>query len=240
MNRDQHEPDEQALLEHFRAHSQAEPSAELDARILAAARAAQLSSKPSWSQRLHAWLFGPGGRQRWSVAVAGLACVGIGVSLTWRTLEQTPDAYDAPMPRAVMAPAPAAPMADAEAPQDLQREQAPAMQSYSQTRQRAEKKESAPVLAEEMRKQAPIASEALSDALAPDEAPPMAAGAAPQANKAVQARKTVQPETGLLLQLLELRRAGKTEEAKTLEQRLQRDYPQLDIEAQLQRLENNR
>ena len=174
MNRDQHDPHEQALLDHFRAHSQGEPSAELDARILAAARAAQVASKPSWSQRLHAWLFGPGGRQRWSVAVAGLACVGIGVSLTWRTLEQTPDAYDAPMPRAVMAPAPAAPMAEAEAPQGLLREQAPAVQRYSQERQRAEKKESAPVLAEEMRKQAPIASEALSDALVPEAASSMA------------------------------------------------------------------
>ena len=235
MNRDKHEPYEQALLEHFRAHSQGEPSAELDARILAAARAAQVSSKPSWSQRLHAWLFGPGGRQRWSVAVAGLACVGIGVSLTWRTLEQTPDAYDAPMPRAVMAPAPApapaSPMAEADAPQGLLREQAPAMQSYSQERQRAEKKESAPVLAEEMRKQAPIASEALSDALVPEAASSMA----PQVSKAVE------PESEqLLLQLLELRRAGKTEQAKTLQQRLQQDYPQMDIEAQMERLENNR
>ena len=235
MNRDQHEPNEQALLEHFRAHSQAEPSAELDARILAAARAAQVSSKPGWSQRLHAWLFGSGGRQRWSVAVAGLACVGIGASLTWRTLEQTPDVYDAPMPRAVMAPAPAAPVAEAEAPQGLLREQASAMQSYSQERQRAEKKESAPVLAKEMRKQAPIASEALLDAAAPDTAPSIAAGAAPRASKAVQ------PESEqLLLQLLELRRAGKTVEAKALQQRLQRDHPQLDIEAQLQRLESNR
>jgi hypothetical protein len=235
MNRDQHDPHEQALLEHFRTHDQAEPSAELDARILTAARAAQASSKPSWSQRLHAWLFGSGGRQRWSVAVAGLACVGIGVSLTWRTLEQAPDVYDAPMPRAVMAPAPAAPMAEAEAPQGLLREQAPAMQSYSQERQRAEKKESAPLLAEEARKQAPVASEVLSDSLASDAESPMAAGAAPQASKVVQ------PESErLLLQLLELRRAGKTEEAEKLQQRLQRDYPQLDIEAQLQRLEENR
>ena len=235
MNRDQHEPNEQALLDHFRVHSQAEPSAELDARILAAARAAQVSSRPSWSQRVHAWLFGPGGRQRWSVAVAGLACVGIGVSLTWRTLEQTPDVYDAPMPRAVMAPAPVAPMAEAEAPQGLLREQAPAMQSYSQERQRAEKKASQPVLAEEARKQAPVASEALSDAQAPAADMSMAAGATPQKSKAVQ------PESEqLLLQLLELRRAGEVDEAKALQQRLQRDYPQLDIEAQLLRLESNR
>lgn len=235
MNRDQHEPNEQALLEHFRAHSQAEPSAELDARILAAARTAQISSTPSWSQRVHAWLFGSGGRQHWSVAVTGLACVGIGVSLTWRTLEQTPETYDAPMPRAVMAPAPAAPVAEAEAPQGLLREQAPAMQSYSQMQKKAEKKASQPVLAEEARKQAPVASEALSDAQAPSAEMSTAASAAPQKSKVVQ------PESEqLLLQLLELRRGGKVDEAKALQQRLQRDYPQLDIEAQLQRLESNR
>lgn len=122
-------------------------------------------------------------------------------------------------------------MAEAAAPQGLLREQAPAVQRYSQERQRAEKKESAPVLAEEMRKQAPIASEALSDALVPEAASSMA----PRVSKAVE------PESEqLLLQLLELRRAGKTEEAKTLQQRLQRDYPQMDIEAQMERLENNR
>ena len=78
---------EQALLAHFRAHDSGEPSTELDARILAAAsaaaREARQADKPEsgWAQRLHQWLFGSG-RQRWSVAVAGLACVGIGVSLT--------------------------------------------------------------------------------------------------------------------------------------------------------------
>lgn len=235
MNRDQHELQEQALLDHFRAHSPAEPSAELDARILAAARAAQAASKPSWNQRLHAWLFGRGGRQRWSVAVAGLACVGIGVSLTWRTLEQTPDAYDAPLPRAVMAPAPAAPMAEVEAPQGLLREQAPSMQSYSQARQKAEKRTSAPVLAEEAREQASSASEALPDAQAPDAEPPMTAESAPPAGKAGQPQSEQ-----LLLQLLELRRAGKVDEARALQQRLRRDYPQMDIEVQLERLENNR
>lgn len=231
MNRDQHEPHEQALLEHFRAHSPAEPSAELDARILAAARAAQESSKSSWNQRLHAWLFGPGGRQRWSLAVAGLACVGIGVSLTWRTLEQTPDNYGVPMPRAVIAPAPAAPMADAEAPQGLLREQAPALQSYSQARQKAEKKQSTPVLADDTGKQAPDEAGVLLSA--PSAELPMAAvESVPLAGMAAK----LDTEKALM-QLLELRRAGKVEEAQRLQQRLQLDYPQLDIEAQLERLE---
>jgi hypothetical protein len=234
MNRDQHKPSEQALLEHFRAHSHAEPSAELDARILAAARAAQAPGKPGWSQRLHTWLFGPGGRQRWSLAVAGLACVGIGVSLTWRTLEQSPDSYDAPMPRAVMAPTPAAPMAETEESQGLLREQAPAMQSYSRARQMAEKKQSAPILAEDAGKQAADAANDVQSA--PSAALPTAAAeSAPLAGMA--AKRDVEKT---LMQLLEFRRTGKVEEAQRLQQRLQLDYPQLDIEVQLERLERNR
>ncbi|PZR31521.1 MAG: hypothetical protein DI524_18360, partial [Ectopseudomonas oleovorans] len=114
--KDQREPldHEQALLAHFCAHGSGEPSAELDARILAAASAAAREAQQSgtaesgWAQRLHQWLFGSG-RQRWSVAVAGLACLGIGVSLTWRTLEQTPEAFDAVPPSVAMSPAAPAP-----------------------------------------------------------------------------------------------------------------------------------
>ena len=59
----QHDQDlqqEQQLLEHFREHSQGEPSAAVDALILAAARQAVEPPRPSLSQRLHAWLFGAG------------------------------------------------------------------------------------------------------------------------------------------------------------------------------------
>ena len=111
MNHDQHIPDEQErqMLEHFRQHSGGEPSARLDAQILAAASAAMRSAatteaKPGLSARLHNWLFGAGGRQRWSVALAGVACLGIGVSLTWRTFEQAPDAFDAVPSGASMSP----------------------------------------------------------------------------------------------------------------------------------------
>lgn len=100
------------LLQHFRQHSQGEPSAAIDALILAAARDAlapqPAKPKSDWSHRLHAWLFGPGGRTRWSAAFASLAIVGIGLSLTWRTQEQAPALYDAPAPMAAQAPAPLA------------------------------------------------------------------------------------------------------------------------------------
>jgi hypothetical protein len=97
----QHDQDlqqEQQLLEHFREHSQGEPSAAVDALILAAASQAVEPPRSSLSQRLHAWLFGAGSRTRWSMAVAGLAVFGIGLNLSLHTREQLPQAYDIPAP----------------------------------------------------------------------------------------------------------------------------------------------
>lgn len=205
---------EQALLAHFRAHGSGEPSAELDARILAAAsaaaREARQADKPEsgWAQRLHQWLFGSG-RQRWSVAVAGLACVGIGVSLTWRTLEQTPDAFDAVPPSVAMNPAAPAP-----APMEAKR----AAENESMARMA--------VPQERMRSQAPSADRA--------EAPIASAAAiAPMAELVIQS----EPREALL-RLLELRKANKQEEAQRLLEQLKADYPQLDIEAELEHLAN--
>ncbi|MDA7087850.1 hypothetical protein PH586_15775 [Pseudomonas sp. SA3-5] len=235
MNRDQYDPQdvaqERALLEHFRAQSQAEPSAELDAQILAAARAAQPAVRPGWSQRLHSWLFGHAGRQRWSLAVAGLASVGIGVSLTWRTLAPAPEYFIAPMPRAVMAPA--APMADTAAPHALLREQA--APGYAEPRQKAEKQQSMSVLMGGAVRQAPVEVEALADAPVPSAELSATLGSIPPANIAV-----TQDAENMLMQLLELRRAGKTEEARALQQRLHLDYPQMEIEAQLERIGGRR
>lgn len=209
---------EQALLAHFRAHSGGEPSAELDARILAAASAAareparQAADEPGagWSQRLHRWLFG-GGRQRWSVALAGLACVGIGVSLTWRTLERSPDAFDAVPPAAVMAPA--APMAEKSAPEReaLARQYAaPAASAPAERKKEMLRMPSAPV--------ASMADTAVEQSAALAE---LVAKAEPRDN---------------LLRLLALRRAGEEEEAQRLLKQLQVEHPQLDIEAELGRL----
>ena len=114
----QHDQDlqqEQQLLEHFREHSRGEPSAAVDALILAAAHDALVDAQPrlNWSQRLHAWLFGAGSRTRWSMAVAGLAVFGIGLNLALHTRERLPQTYDAPAPASApalqeMAPAPIA------------------------------------------------------------------------------------------------------------------------------------
>lgn len=203
---------EQELLAHFRAHGSGEPSAELDARILAeasaAARETQQAAKAEsgWAQRLHQWLFGSG-RQRWSVAVAGLAYLGIGVSLTWRTLEQTPEAFDAVPPSVAMSPAAPAP-----APMAAKR----AAESESVARMA--------VPQERMRSQAPSADIA--------EAPMASTAAiAPMAELVIQS----EPREALL-RLLELRKANKQEEAQRLLEQLKADYPQLDIEAELEHL----
>jgi hypothetical protein len=220
MNHDQQRPDaqEQQLLAHFREHAGGEPSAELDALILGAARAELTKEpRPGPAQRLHNWLFG-GGRQRWSLALAGLACVGVGVSLTWRTLERTPPVFDAPS-EVLMAPtmrsaAPAAPMADAmPAPQARERQglsEAPAKKAL----------------------EAEVAVEALSSY------EDLAVGAAAAAPPAELARKTGEAEFARQLQRLsKLRRDGWQEEADQLLLQLMRDYPQRNIELELRALE---
>lgn len=203
---------EQALLAHFRAQTTGEPSAQLDARILAASAALHGGErKPgsrSWSERLHGWLFGSG-RPRWSVAVAGLACLGVGVSLTWRTLEQSPERFDSVAPTALVAPA----------PRSARPEQMEAMpaQEYSRAARQsaAQPQETAPVL----RKQAP---------------PQAAMRVAPAAQAGALADLVDKTEPrGSLLRLLALRATGDQEQAAELLERLRLDYPQLDIEKEL-------
>lgn len=246
MNHDQHRLDEQErqMLEHFRQHNGGEPSAQLDAQILAAASAAARSAptaevKHGLSARLHNWLFGAGGRQRWSVALAGVACLGIGVSLTWRTFEQAPDAFDAVPSGAPMAPAAArmapqpapmpAPLAESAAAADEpQRSRAapsaPQTQGYSADAAKAEKKLSADASNQLLREE--VAADALHDT-----APALSA---PEKAPASLAEQHLRSE---LQRLLKLRRDGWTDEADALLLQLMREHPELDIDAQLQQLQ---
>jgi len=250
MNHDQQRLDEQErqILEHFRQHSGGEPSAQLDAQILAAASAAARSAatteaKPGLSARLHNWLFGAGGRQRWSVALAGVACLGIGVSLTWRTFEQAPDAFDAVSSGAPMAPAAArmapqsapmpAPLAESavvadEAERSRAAQPAPVIQGYSADAAKAEKKLSAGASNQLLREES--AADALHDAAPAVSAPEKAADAA-----GIQAEQQLRSE---LQRLLKLRRDGWTDEADALLLQLMREHPELDIDAQLQQLQS--
>jgi hypothetical protein len=247
MNHDQHMPDEQErqMLEHFRQHSGGEPSAQLDAQILAAASAAvrntaTVAAKPS------SWLFGEGGRQRWSVALAGVACLGIGVSLTWRTFEQAPDAFDAVPSGAPMAPAAArmapqsapmpAPLAESAAVADEpQRSRAaPLIQGYSADAARAEKKLSAGASNQLLRE------ESAADAL--QEQVPQAAGApavsAPEKAAEAAGSQAEQQLQSELQRLLKLRRDGWADEADALLLQLMREHPERDINAQLEQLQS--
>ncbi|MFJ3261903.1 hypothetical protein ACIPK7_16750 [Pseudomonas sp. NPDC086581] len=238
MNRDPHEQD---MLEHYRRHSEEQPSAQLDARILATARAAVQEKKPSLGQRLHHWLLGSGSRQRWSVAVAGLATLGIGLSLTLRTYEESPNRYDAPVAPAMMrAPAPAPAMAPPAAPAA-----APYMAEPSMA---APQRDS-------------VAAGASMDALA--QPAPMSKKMAVDSAKAkaqvearelsdAQARPGVQVEGGLqslaeeadeprssLLHLRDLQGKGQKEEADRVRETLRQRFPGLDIDQALKDLPDN-
>lgn len=206
MNRDPHE---QNLLEHYRRHSDEQPSAQMDARILAAARAAVRARKPSISERLRHWLLGTGSRQRWGVAVAGLATLGIGLSLTLRTFEEAPERFDAPvaptMMRTAPPPAPAPAMAPAAEPVEAKRKAESAARSIANPQSAAK---ASGVLAEQVGKVSPMA-----DAMAPEEEP--------QAS---------------LLRLRALQEQGREGEARALRQALQRQFPTLDIDAALRAL----
>ncbi|MBU1282662.1 MAG: hypothetical protein KJ989_05280 [Gammaproteobacteria bacterium] len=255
MNHDQHMPDEQErqMLEHFRQHSGGEPSAQLDAQILAAASAAVRSAatteaKPGLSARLHSWLFGAGGRQRWSVALAGVACLGIGVSLTWRTFEQAPDAFDAVPSGAPMAPAAkmaaqsapmSAPLAESaavvdEAERSRSVQPAPLIQGYSADAAKAEKKLSTGTSNQLLREEP--SADALHEQL--PQAARAPAVSAPEKAAEDAASQTEQQLHSELQRLLKLRRDGWTDEADALLLQLMREHPELDIDAQLQQLQS--
>ncbi|WP_068826711.1 hypothetical protein [Pseudomonas sp. BMS12] len=264
-------PQERELLEHYRRHSQGEPSAALDALILDAARqaASTPATRPSFAQRLHTWLFGAGSRTRWSVAFASLATLGIGLSLTLRTQEQVPSAYDLPSPAAAQAP--------------LLREMAPKLaREMEQNKAEVERKKMAADAAAAYSASPPVAAmprqaepskpaaappvQALSDmagesiALSPEAQAEARAAAKAKAQAAAQARARAQmaqaqarrapaglagslaeevtPLQERLREVLRLRHEGQPALADQLLQHLAQEYPQQDVQAELERLES--
>lgn len=214
MNRDPHEPDalERELLEHYRRHSHDEPGTALDQRILAAAaQAAQrpAPSRPGLGERLHAWLFGPGGRQRWAVAMAGFATLGIGLSLTLRTQQQADERFDA-------SPASVAPQV---AP-------APARSAQAPSARLAE-----PATAEKKK------AEALSHQLERGDGVRMPEPAVAPLMESAAPEVQPEPEASLRL-VLQLKAEGKPADAQRLLDELQARFPQRDMAAELRRLES--
>lgn len=241
--------DEHALLEHYRQHSLAQPSAAVDARILAAAAAEAARVRPpalSWSQRLHGWLFGPGHRVRWSVAFASLASIGLGLGLSLRTLEDLPPAYELGEPLPAMSAAPASaplaePMVEAKELKKLSAPAKPAAvaappspvvaqdkaSNYSKAESAAE---SAPVLGELKANSRVAAEQRTADA--PNAS--LADSAAKADNGAERAKAKAAPTLEQQLRaLLELQRSGATQAAAAELERLQRLYPEHDLAAEL-------
>jgi hypothetical protein len=246
--------DEQALLEHYRQHSQAQPTAAMDALILAAAAAQLNRAKPpvsSWRQRLQAWVFGPGHQLRWSLALGSLASIGLGLTLSLRTLDQLPPAYDLgePLPAMSAASAPASaqlaePMAEAV---ELKKSAAPAKpaavaappspvvaqdkaSSYNKAESAAE---SAPVLGELKANSSVAAKQRAADAVEAS----LADSAAKADNSAERAKAKAAPTLEQQLRaLLQLQRSGATQAAAAELERLQRLYPEHDLATELAKL----
>lgn len=250
---------ERQLLEHFRQHAQGEPSAAMDARIIAAAREALAQSKPSAAQRLHAWLFGAGSRTRWSMAVAGLAVFGIGLNLALNTRDRLPQAYDAPAPAAASAPAP------------VLREMAPALEARRHSREReyvqaepapaeralAESDTALPISPPATAAPRPMAPAPMADAAKPAKpgteahmaaktkaqaiakAQVEAAQAEARSNAGAGAQALAEEPLPLgerLRQVLRLREEGQREQADRLLAELRQEYPRQDLDAELERL----
>ncbi|CAM3034593.1 MULTISPECIES: hypothetical protein [Pseudomonas] len=107
------DPTDEGLIQHFRQHSASEPSASLDAFILATARREAPTPAPSlWQRWLHACQ-----RPRWQMAFATVAGVALLIGVVMRS--PVPDLNQpevtqyaaAPPPQALSAPAAPAPMA---------------------------------------------------------------------------------------------------------------------------------
>ncbi|MDZ4336628.1 MAG: hypothetical protein U1A62_23410, partial [Pseudomonas sp.] len=167
-----------------------------------------------------------------------------GVSLTWRTFEQAPDAFDAVPNGAPIAPAAArmapqsapmsAPLAESAAISDETErsraaQPAPVIQGYSADAAKAEKKLSVGASNQLLREE--VAADVLHDAVPAVSAPEKAAEAA-----GIQAEQQLHSE---LQRLLKLRRDGWSDEADALLLQLMREHPELDIDAQLQLLQQD-
>ncbi len=234
MNQTPQRPDsdELELLQHYRRHTAEQPSAELDARILAAAREAAASRRETRHgllDRLRAWLFAGNPRARWSVAFASLATIGLGLGLSLHTLERPGEMDAVPMPRA---PAPVSSYAAPPMPEER----------ASSRRQLVEEAPAAPsVLAERQSAPAKMAPD-VSDMAESPEAAGMA-DAMPQ--RKVEAARIAgsladeQSEKQLrqaLQKVLGLRRQGEEQVAEQQLRLLQDRYPQRDLTAELERL----
>lgn len=78
--------EDEAILQRYREQGTEQPSAAMDARILAAARQALERRRPSLPARLRHWLAGASLAQRGSLAFGSLASLALALGLVWQGL----------------------------------------------------------------------------------------------------------------------------------------------------------
>ena len=211
-------PGEQTLLEHYRAHENGQPSAELDAMILAAAREAVTPARPSLLARLRDLLRQP---QRFALAFGSLASMALVLGLVLKGLPQEPSIDDrqvAPVLREELGE----PLA-AKKEQELPRTAMPSP---------------APLNREAARMSAAPSVEALADQPVAAEIADVDAGYAPQSMSKPLVPPLISELDKELNEVLQLREKGLDEEAQQLLQALRKTHPQLDLDARLEQLQH--
>ena len=230
-------PADLALLKHVREHSTAAPSAAMDALILKAAAAAVVP--PSLQQRFLAGKSSP--RWGWSLGFASVATIGLGLSLSLRTLEQPEALYDQAMPAPTQysAPQPEEPMS---APAPALKKSSPAAPAAAPAKAKAltpsqanAERQAVQPRAEAARKSTAVQP---SELLAEDLAAPalQADGQAQSADYAASVPPALTLQQALQ-QILRLRSQGAATEAQVQLTALKQHYPAVDIDQQLQQLE---
>lgn len=201
-------PHEQALLEHYREHDDARPSAELDARVLAAARQALAPARPSLLARLRDLLRQP---QRFALAFGSLASIALVLGLVLRGLPDEPQVDDrqvAPVLREEAAKKLMAPSAAMPSPAPLNREMS--------------------------RMAAPPPMEVLADQPAAAESADVDAAYAPR----LPSKPLVPPAQieldQALGEILQLQEQGRDDQAAQMLQTLRKSYPARDLDARLE------
>lgn len=91
------EPDQNAVLQRYREQDGEQPSAALDARILAAARQAVEARRVSLPARFGRWLRTAGAGRRGALAFGSLASMALALALVWQTSPQRPGALHQPV-----------------------------------------------------------------------------------------------------------------------------------------------
>lgn len=233
------DPHEQDLIQHYRQHGQGEPGAALDARILAAAHQAVKHPGQGGAPVRSLWqrLFAPSGL----AALAGVACLGLALSLSWRSglLDRgDPDArYGVPATREqpqAMAPAasPVSPSAAAyEMASDAAKREAFEAAKKKRANEAVRQSRLAGVSGGSLAEEVPLPATAQSQA---DAAPALDAVSPEMASQAdVSVEDDLREQ---LLRLRELRAQGRADEARALEAELRRRYPRLELEDELKRL----